>query len=388
MEEQAKLPDQEKDAPKGAIPKKYWKLIGVGMFALVAVIILCSGGSTPTQQPAQNLQQTRQATPPNPQQIAAAKLAMDQQIQALREAEAKKREMEALTAAIQHGSSPEMAAVKAQNAAMVNSQTAALSDQRRYYGGGGYNPQPAQNQKQEEHKMSSSIVFDIRDKEKQETVKPEEPKAEQAGVKKVGLLDADPSRPTYVLPEGTVIEAVLTNKIEGANSGPVNCQVSTPVYAPGTRKVLFPQGARFLGSASAVSALGQERLAVTFHRVTVGTGAHMYAISLQAPGLDQQGAMALKDQVNNHWMSTIGISLAVGGIAGLSQIGNQGYSYGAYDPTVQIRNGITSSVAQQSVHILDRLLNRMPTVTIRPGTRVKIALLSDITVPAYEEESL
>jgi type IV secretion system protein TrbI len=387
MDDQAKLPDQEKDAPKGAIPKKYWKLIGVGMFALVAVIILCSGGSTPAQQPAQNQQQARQATPPNPQQIAAAKLAMDQQIQALRDAEAKKREMEALTAAIQHGSSPEMAAVKAQNAAMVNSQTAALSDQRRY-GGGGYNPQPAQSQRQEERKLSSSIVFDIRDKEKQETVKSEEPKAEQAGVKKVGLLEPDSSRPTYVLPEGTVIEAVLTNKIEGANSGPVNCQVSTPVYAPGTRKVLFPQGARFLGSASAVSALGQERLAVTFHRVIVGTGPRMYAISLQAPGLDQQGAMALKDQVNNHWMSTIGISLAVGGIAGLSQIGNQGYSYGAYDPTVQIRNGITSSVAQQSVHILDRLLNRMPTVTIRPGTRIKIMLTADVPAPAYEEESL
>lgn len=198
-------------------------------------------------------------------------------------------------------------------------------------------------------------------------------------------LDFDPAKQeVYWLPEGTILEAVLTNRLDGEQPGPVNCMITTDVYLPGTRLLLIPQGARVLGEANKVSALGQQRLAVAFHRVIV-PGLHSYSIPLdkETPGLAQAGETGLHDTVNNHYASIFGASLAVGAIGGLAQIGN-GTTGIVYDPSVQFRNGISESMAQSADRVLDRFLNRMPTITIREGTRVKIVLTDDLQLPAYD----
>ena len=151
-------------------------------------------------------------------------------------------------------------------------------------------------------------------------------------------LDFRPdAQPTFWLPEGTVMEAVLTNRLDGDAAGPVNCMITTDVYLPGTRMEVIPQGARVLGEASKVSSFGQQRLAVAFHRILV-PGVHPYSIPLdkEPPGLAQAGQVGLHDKVNNHYFSIFGASLAIGAIGGLAQIGN-GFSGFGYDPSVQCR---------------------------------------------------
>lgn len=196
-------------------------------------------------------------------------------------------------------------------------------------------------------------------------------------------LDFDFSQPTVWLPEGTVIEAVLTNRLDGDAPGPVDCMITTGVYQPGTRVLLIPQGARVLGEASKVSSLGQARLAVAFHRILV-PGRRTYSIPLDKPmpALGQAGEVGLHDQVNSHYASIFGASLAIGAIGGLAQIGNGSSGFG-YDPSVEFRNGVSQSMAQSSSRVLDRFLNRMPTITIREGTRVKIILTDDLQLPTY-----
>jgi type IV secretory pathway VirB10-like protein len=198
-------------------------------------------------------------------------------------------------------------------------------------------------------------------------------------------LDFDPAaQPTVWLPEGTVIEAVLTNRLDGDAVGPVDCMITGDVYKPGTRVLLIPQGARVLGEANAVSSRGQARLAVSFHRIIV-PGPRTYSIPLDkpTPALGQAGDVGLHDKVNNHYPSIFGSSLAVGAIGGLAQIGNGTGGFG-YDPSVEFRNGISQSMAQSSSRILDRFLNRMPTIAIREGTRVKIILTDDLQLPTYD----
>jgi type IV secretory pathway VirB10-like protein len=188
----------------------------------------------------------------------------------------------------------------------------------------------------------------------------------------------------YWLPEGSILEAVLTNRLDGEQPGPVNCMITTDVYLPGTRLLLIPQGARVLGEASKTSAFGQQRLAVAFHRIIV-PGLHSYSIPLdkQMPGLAQVGETGLHDKTDSHYASIFGASLAIGAIGGLAQIGN-GTTGIVYDPSVQFRNGISQSMAQSADRVLDRFLNRMPTITIREGTRVKIVLTDDLQLPAYD----
>jgi type IV secretory pathway VirB10-like protein len=198
-------------------------------------------------------------------------------------------------------------------------------------------------------------------------------------------LNFDPAKQkTYWLPEGTILEAVLTNRLDGEQPGPVNAMLTTNVYLSGTRLLLLPAGARVLGEASQVSAFGQQRLAVAFHRVLV-RGLSEYAIPLYkpTPGLAQAGETGLHDKVNNHYASIFGASLAIGAIGGLAQIGNSGSAL-SYDPSAQFRNGVSQSMAQSSDRVLDKFLNRMPTITIREGTRIKILLTGDLAVPAYQ----
>jgi type IV secretion system protein VirB10 len=188
---------------------------------------------------------------------------------------------------------------------------------------------------------------------------------------------ASSTAPTYTLYEGTVIETVLTNRLDGTFSGPVNCLVSVPVYAQD--RLVIPAGARVLGEARAVSTFGQSRLAVTFHRVLLP---NQTSVDLdEVPGLNQAGDLGLADQVNRHYAQVFGASLALGAIAGFAQAGT-GYGFDATSLDAY-RQGIASNVSQSSTRVLDRFLNLLPTVTIREGHRIKVYLTRDLSLPAY-----
>ena len=52
---------------------------------------------------------------------------------------------------------------------------------------------------------------------------------------------------------------------------------------------------------------------------------------------------------------------------------------------ISIVQGVGASLGQSSLHILDRFLNILPTITIREGQRVKVYLAADLALPATED---
>src|SRR5690606_9969848 len=99
----------------------------------------------------------------------------------------------------------------------------------------------------------------------------------------------------------------------------------------------------------------------------------------QFMGLNQIGDAGLRDKVSHHYWSTFGAAGAVGLISGLAQwIGTAGLSRGDGDRTVVIAGGATDATAQAGMQVMNRFLNRLPTVTIREGHRVKVYLTSDL----------
>jgi type IV secretion system protein VirB10 len=104
----------------------------------------------------------------------------------------------------------------------------------------------------------------------------------------------------------------------------------------------------------------------------------------QFMGLNQIGDAGLRDRVNQHYLSTFGAAAAVGLISGLAQfLGSAGLGRGDGDRTVIIAGGVGDATAQASLQVMSRFLNRLPTVTIREGHRVKVYLTSDLELPAY-----
>ena len=181
--------------------------------------------------------------------------------------------------------------------------------------------------------------------------------------------------------EGTIIDTVLTNRLDGAAASPVNCLVTNPVYSQDGQHILVPSGARILGETRQVEGLSDTRLAVGFHRIVMPDG---QSVALdQFKGLNQRGDSGLKDRVNQHYWSTFGAAAAVGLVGGLSQLlGSAALGSGDGDRTVIVA-GSADAASQASAQTLNRFLNRMPTITIREGHRVKVYVTSDLELPAW-----
>ena len=174
--------------------------------------------------------------------------------------------------------------------------------------------------------------------------------------------------------EGSFLEAVLMTQLSGDFPGPVLAAVSVPFYSADRQRILVPRGSRVIGSATAVSGMDQERLFVGFHRLLFPDGRW---VALDFNGLNQLGEGALKDQVNRHYLSMFIAVGAVGMISGLTLQGSDPYAGGAEG----FRSGAGQGLGQGAMQILQRFLNRLPTITIRAGHRLRIWFTSDVLVP-------
>ena len=185
--------------------------------------------------------------------------------------------------------------------------------------------------------------------------------------------------PRHVLREGTLLDAVLLNRLDGQFVGPVNAMVTTPAYSADRQHVLIPRGSRLLGEARAVDHRGQSRLAVLFHRLLLPNGD---AIELdQVRGLNQVGDSGLRDEVDHHYWQIFGSALAIGALGGLAQ----GYEYGGDTSAADVyARGTASTFGQSATHVLDRFLNVLPTVVIREGHRLRVYLSRDLSLPSAE----
>ena len=116
---------------------------------------------------------------------------------------------------------------------------------------------------------------------------------------------------TYVLFEGTILETVLINRLDGEFTGPVECLLSTDVYSNDRQHLLIPAGSKLLGETKKVDASGRHVSQSCF----IGLMPDGYSVSLdQFTGLNQIGDTGLRDQVNNHYLRIFGVSLAIGAL--------------------------------------------------------------------------
>ena len=174
--------------------------------------------------------------------------------------------------------------------------------------------------------------------------------------------------------EGSFLDAVLVTQLSGEFPGPVLANVSVPFYSADRQRVLIPRGARVVGTVEAVAGTDQERLAVAFHRIIWPDGR---SVSLEFNGLNQIGESALKDEVDRHYFSMFAAAGAVGILSGLTAIGSNPYAGGRQG----FQAGASQGLGEGAVRILDRFLNRLPTITIRAGHRLRIWFTGDVLVP-------
>ena len=184
----------------------------------------------------------------------------------------------------------------------------------------------------------------------------------------------------YRVFEGTVLEGVVTNRIDGGLSGPILVMLTTDYYSHDHQQLLMPQGTRLIGTAQNVGNAQQRKMFVTFHRAVCPDG---FSIDFDKYiGLDPLGTTGVATNVNNGYLQAFAAAAAVGGLGGLSQIGNNG---SVLSPSTQIRNGMSEQTATEGEQILNHFLNRLPVITLKEGSRARVYVGRDILVPSYAE---
>ena len=200
-------------------------------------------------------------------------------------------------------------------------------------------------------------------------------------------IDSATGQP-YLVYEGTVLDTTLMNRLDADAIGPVKALVSIPLYSHDRQHVLIPDGSVALGEAKRIGAAGfgqQRRIAITFHRLIMPDG---YSVDLdQFHGLDQIGEEGTQDKVNNHYLQIFGTSIALGVVAGASEIEAGGGAI-TTSGSQAFTSGAAASVSQSATTILDRFMMIPSTLTDREGLRIKIYFTQDMLLPAYSNHTI
>ena len=157
---------------------------------------------------------------------------------------------------------------------------------------------------------------------------------------------------------GTVISMILRTGLNTDLPGQIMAEVTQNVYDSLTGSVLLiPKGTRLVASYSSSVTFGQQRVLIAWTQLIRPDGLILNLPGL--PGIDAQGYTGYADKVNNHIWSLLG-GTALASLISLAE----------------------NEVASQAelVKYIDRLIDRQPTITIRPGRSIKLLVTQKLTL--------
>jgi type IV secretion system protein VirB10 len=109
-----------------------------------------------------------------------------------------------------------------------------------------------------------------------------------------------------IVPQGTLIAAVLESAINSDLPGAVRGVVSRDVRSFDGSRVLIPRGSRLVGEYKSAASIGQTRAFVVWSRIISPTGV---SIDIASPAVDRLGRGGVEGKVDNHFLERFGPSI-------------------------------------------------------------------------------
>jgi type IV secretory pathway VirB10-like protein len=209
---------------------------------------------------------------------------------------------------------------------------------------------------------------------------------QRAGTPPAATAAIVPGTATHRILEGTIIDAEVRTPVAGETGGKVICQITANVWSFNRDAIVIPKGSTVLGDSTPVAAMGQRLLAMSFHRIIFPDGS-THGLD-QASGLDQTGTTGIRANVNTHVWSTFGAAAVVGLISGATEAIGSGAVSGGSDRTVVIAGGGAGATGQRASQVLAPYTNRLPTLSVPAGRRIKIFLTRDLELPTFHDGRL
>ncbi|RRD40371.1 conjugal transfer protein TrbI [Leptotrichia sp. OH3620_COT-345] len=197
----------------------------------------------------------------------------------------------------------------------------------------------------------------------------------------------------YEVKQGSVIPATLDTEINTDLPGTILAHVREDVYDSITGNyLLIPKGSKLYGRYESSITAGQNRVLIVFDKLILTNGNHMDLLAMQ--GADRLGNSGLKDKRSNHILSLIG-NAVFSSILNITNklAGNTHFKIGK-NVTVGL-NGNVSSGGEEgnsspyeaaTAKILERAVDRQPTITIRKGYRFNIIVNEDLELEPLKKQ--
>lgn len=175
-----------------------------------------------------------------------------------------------------------------------------------------------------------------------------------------------------VIPQGSVIPAVLETAIDSDLPGSVRAVVSRDVRSFDGSRVLVPRGSRLVGQYKSAAAVGQTRAFVVWSRIITPTG---ITIDVGSPATDRLGRGGLDGEVDTHFFrrfgSSILLSVVSAGAQALANSANSGDNTTLVIGSPTQANNVASIALQKQIEMPD-------TIRVAQGAPVQVSVARDL----------
>jgi type IV secretion system protein VirB10 len=176
-----------------------------------------------------------------------------------------------------------------------------------------------------------------------------------------------------VIPQGTLVNAVLETALDSTRPGPVRALVSRGVRGFDGTHVLIPRGSRLIGEYRSDIEPGQNRALVMWTRLIRPDGV---TIAIGSPVADTLGRVGVRGQVNSHFLERFASALLQS-----SLIVGENLASRAGNSTIVVA---TPGAAQGLTSPLNSSAQIKPTLRVRQGAAITVFVARDLDFTAVE----
>lgn len=176
---------------------------------------------------------------------------------------------------------------------------------------------------------------------------------------------------------GTVIPIVLITSINSDLPGEIIGQVNANIYDTLTNNnLLIPKGTRVLAKYDSQISYGQERILIAWNTLIREDGVVVGLPGFQ--GIDNTGANGYRGNVNTHFYNILSSAT----LSSIINIAESGISTLTNNSTINsILNSIGKTSADCANELLEKEINRQPTITVPAGKSEKLLVNQKLTLP-------
>ena len=186
----------------------------------------------------------------------------------------------------------------------------------------------------------------------------------------------------FELKAGAIVPAALLTGVDTARAGPVVAMVTQNVFdTVSGRHLLLPQGTRLIGRHEGESAYGDRRAFLVWERLILPNGKSL--ILDGEPGVDAQGAVGVRGQVERRLFPLLVGTLFAGAITTLGQMARDDSRRDSGGWLGDAGDAAAIEGAQVGGRLVDRELEVRPSIRLQPGAPVRVLITRDLILEPY-----